>query len=66
MTTKTNMCKVEEKKVLGYRWSTKETAYVTARLAGMPASLKNWIHSDVAEKKEGTAAKQCEVTQKEA
>lgn len=33
---------------LNYLLSTKETAYVTARPGGIPASLKNWIHSEVA------------------
>lgn len=39
------------KKILDYLLSTKETAYVTASPAGIPASLKNWIHSEVAEDK---------------
>lgn len=34
-----------------YLLSTKETAYVTARPGGIPASLKNWIHSEVAEER---------------
>lgn len=40
--------KAYERGALDYLLSTKETAYVTARPAGIPASLKNWIHSEVA------------------
>lgn len=43
------------KKILAYLLSTNETAYVTASPAGIPASLKNWIHSEVAADKKHMA-----------
>lgn len=48
-------------KNLGYLLSTKETAYETASPAGIPASLKNWIHSEVAADKQKHRA-QCTTT----